>query len=117
MQTHLFICIALIAAAAVASKSACAQPYPSRPVHIVVPFAQPWQSDQLRVIGFGTTRLPKYPDVPTLAESGLPGYEAGSWYGPAAPKGTPPDIIATLNAETRRIFADPAFRDTGLKPE
>jgi tripartite-type tricarboxylate transporter receptor subunit TctC len=79
--------------------------------------AQPWQSGQLRVLGFGsTTRLAQYPDVPTLAESGLPGYEAGSWYGLAAPKGTPPEIIAALNAETRRIFEDPAFRDTVLAP-
>jgi tripartite-type tricarboxylate transporter receptor subunit TctC len=79
--------------------------------------AQPWQSGQLRVLGFGsTTRLAQYPDVPTLAESGLPGYEAGSWYGLAAPKGTPPEIIAALNAETRRIFEDPGFRDTVLAP-
>jgi tripartite-type tricarboxylate transporter receptor subunit TctC len=79
--------------------------------------AQPWQSGQLRVLGFGsTTRLAQYPDVPTLAESGLPGYEAGSWYGLAAPKGTPPEIIATLNAETQRIFEDPAFRDRVLAP-
>jgi tripartite-type tricarboxylate transporter receptor subunit TctC len=34
----------------------------------------------------------------------------------AAPKGTPPEIIAALNAETRRIFEDPAFRDTVLAP-
>ena len=79
--------------------------------------AQPWQSGQLRVLGFGSaTRLAQYPDVPTLAESGLPGYEAGSWYGLAAPRGTPPEIIATLNAETRRIFEDPGFRDTVLAP-
>ena len=77
--------------------------------------AQPWQSGQLRVLGFGsTTRLAQYPDVPTLAESGLPGYEAGSWYGLAAPEGTPPEIIATLNAETRRIFEDPAIPRHGV---
>ena len=39
------------------------------------------------------------PDVPTLAESGLPGYEAGSWYGILAPAGTPRAIVARLNAE------------------
>src|SRR3984893_10769140 len=78
---------------------------------------QPWQAGSLKVLGFGSTsRLAQYPDVPTLAESGLPGYEAGSWYGLAAPKGTPPEIIATLNAETRRIFEDPGFRDTVLAP-
>ena len=80
--------------------------------------AQPWQSGQLRVLGFGSpARLPQYPDVPTLAESGLPGYEAGSsWYGLAAPKGTPADIINLINAQTRRIFDEPSFREQFLAP-
>ena len=78
---------------------------------------QAWQAGQLKVLGFGSsTRLPQYPDVPTLAESGLPGYEAGSWYGLAAPKGTPPDVVARLNAETQRIFNDPAFGEKFLAP-
>jgi tripartite-type tricarboxylate transporter receptor subunit TctC len=72
--------------------------------------AQPWQAGTLRVLGFGSTaRIARFPEVPTLAESGLPGYEAGSWYGLAAPKGTPPDIVMKLNAEARRIFNDQAF--------
>ena len=54
--------------------------------------------------------------MPTLAESGLPGYEAGSWYGLAAPKGTPPEIIAKLNAQTQRIFNDDGFREKFLAP-
>jgi tripartite-type tricarboxylate transporter receptor subunit TctC len=79
--------------------------------------AQSWQAGTLKVLGFGsTTRLAQYPEVPTLAESGLPGYEAGSWYGLAAPKGTPPEIVAKLNGETQRIFNDPAFRDKFLAP-
>ena len=79
--------------------------------------AQPWQAGQLRVLGFGSAaRLAQYPDVPTLAESGLPGYQAGSWYGLAAPKGTPRDVVAKLNAETQRIFNDPGFRDRFLTP-
>ncbi len=79
--------------------------------------AQPWQAGQLKVLGFGSTsRIPQYPDVPTLAESGLPGYEAGSWYGLFAPAGTPPAIVEKINAETQRIFADPAFRDRVLAP-
>jgi tripartite-type tricarboxylate transporter receptor subunit TctC len=73
--------------------------------------AQPWQAGQLKVLGFGSReRLAQYPDVPTLSESGLPGYEAGSWYGLAAPKGTPREVIAKLNAQTREIFSDPAFQ-------
>ena len=78
---------------------------------------QAWQAGQLKVLGFGSTaRIPQYPDVPTLAESGLPGYEAGSWYGLAAPKGTPREIATKLNAETQRIFNDPAFREKFLAP-
>jgi tripartite-type tricarboxylate transporter receptor subunit TctC len=79
--------------------------------------AQPWQSGQLKMLGFGSpARLAQYPDVPTLSESGLPGYEAGSWYGLAAPKGTPADVVDKLNAQTQRIFNDPAFRDKFLAP-
>jgi tripartite-type tricarboxylate transporter receptor subunit TctC len=67
--------------------------------------AQPWQDGKLRVLGFGSTqRLPQFPDVPTLAESGLPGFEAGSWYGLAAPNGTPRDIVDKIAADTQKIF-------------
>ena len=69
------------------------------------------------MLGFGSTaRIAQYPEVPTLAESGLPSYEAGSWYGLTAPKGTPPEIVAKLNAQVQRIFNDPAFRDKFLAP-
>jgi len=79
--------------------------------------AQPWQAGQLNVLGFGSSeRLVQYPDMPTLSESGLAGYEAGSWYGLAAPKGTPPEVIAKLNAQTREIFNDPAFQAKFLAP-
>ncbi|HEY7298251.1 MAG TPA: tripartite tricarboxylate transporter substrate binding protein [Xanthobacteraceae bacterium] len=79
--------------------------------------AQPWQAGQLRVLGFGSAkRIPQFPDVPTLAESGLPGYEAGSWYGLVAPKGTPREIVDKINAETRRIFNDPQFVEKMLAP-
>ena len=79
--------------------------------------AQPWQAGKLNVLGFGSNaRIAKYPEVPTLAEGGLPGYETGSWYGLAAPKGTPREVIGKLNAETQRIFNDPAFREKFLAP-
>jgi tripartite-type tricarboxylate transporter receptor subunit TctC len=79
--------------------------------------AQPWQAGQLKVLGFGSAaRIPRFPDVPTLAESGLPNFEAGSWYGLAAPKGTPPEIAEKLGAATQKIFADPEFRDKFLAP-
>ncbi len=79
--------------------------------------ASPWQAGKLKVLGFGSkTRLPEYPDVPTLAESGLPGYEAGSWYGLVAPRGTPREIVDKINGETQRIFNDPQFRAKVLAP-
>lgn len=68
----------------------------------------------------GTERTPMLPDVPTVAESGLPGYEGVGWFGLVAPKGTPPDIIHKLNAEVNRILSSPDVRkrltDEGSKP-
>ena len=79
--------------------------------------AQPWQAGQLKVLGFGSTsRIAEFPNVPTLAENGLPGYEAGSWYGLFAPKGIPRAVVDKLNEETRRIFNDPQFREKVLAP-
>jgi tripartite-type tricarboxylate transporter receptor subunit TctC len=48
------------------------------------------------------------PDVPTIAESGLPGYEAYSWSGVMAPKGTPPDIVKRVNADLVKVLSDQA---------
>jgi tripartite-type tricarboxylate transporter receptor subunit TctC len=77
---------------------------------------QNWQAGKVKVLGFGSSaRLPQYPDVPTVAES-LPDFAAGSWYGLAAPKGTPREIVDKLSAETLKIFSDPAFRDQYLAP-
>ncbi|NMJ43509.1 tripartite tricarboxylate transporter substrate binding protein [Roseomonas sp. JC162] len=50
------------------------------------------------------------PEMPTLAEQGLPGYEAYTWSGIFAPAGTPPDTVARLNAAVREAVADPALR-------
>lgn len=49
------------------------------------------------------------PDVPTVAESGAPNYDATSWYGIFAPAGTPPQAVAALNKAINAGFADPAF--------
>ncbi|MGA8076096.1 MAG: tripartite tricarboxylate transporter substrate binding protein [Xanthobacteraceae bacterium] len=49
------------------------------------------------------------PGVPAMAEF-LPGYEANGWYGLVAPKGTPPDVVATLNKQVNAALADPAMR-------
>jgi tripartite-type tricarboxylate transporter receptor subunit TctC len=54
------------------------------------------------------------PDLPTIAEAGVPGYDAVGWFGLIAPAGTPRDIVAKLNAETVRIMALPEVRDRAL---
>lgn len=55
-------------------------------------------------------RSAAFPEVPTIAEAGVPGYEASAWYGLFAPAGTPPAVIAKLNAEVVRALNDPALR-------
>jgi tripartite-type tricarboxylate transporter receptor subunit TctC len=75
-----------------------------------------FEAGTLKLVGFGSAaRLEQFPNAPTIAES-LPGYEAASWYGFAAPKGTPREIVEKLSAETQKIFADPAFREKFLAP-
>lgn len=54
-------------------------------------------------------RSPALPDVPTVAET-VPGYEASAWFGAAAPKGTPPAVIARLNREINAALVDPAMK-------
>jgi tripartite-type tricarboxylate transporter receptor subunit TctC len=57
------------------------------------------------------TRAPALPDVPTVAESGLPGFEASSWFGILAPAGTSPAIIAKINGEVAKWLASPEGKD------
>jgi tripartite-type tricarboxylate transporter receptor subunit TctC len=61
------------------------------------------------------------PEVPTVAESGLPGFEASTWFAVTAPAGTPPAIIAKLNAEIVKAFTLPEIRNrllaAGVEPE
>ena len=69
------------------------------------------RSGQLRLIGVTTAnRLPQFPDVPTVAESGLPGFFFNSWFAILAPAGTPKDVIARLNAEVLQALVDPEVR-------
>ncbi|MSQ70204.1 MAG: tripartite tricarboxylate transporter substrate binding protein [Betaproteobacteria bacterium] len=56
-------------------------------------------------------RFPGLPDVPTIAESGYPGYDFSVWYAFIAPAGTPAPVVARLNAEINRILRDPAMKE------
>jgi tripartite-type tricarboxylate transporter receptor subunit TctC len=58
----------------------------------------------------GPTRSPLLPGVPTVSESGLPGYEGLGWFGLMVPKGTPEDVIKKLNGEVNRILQTPDVR-------
>src|SRR5450631_4403371 len=66
---------------------------------------------QLRLIGVATAkRLRQFPDVPTISESGLPGFAFSSWFAILAPARTPKDIVARLNAEVLKALADDDVR-------
>jgi tripartite-type tricarboxylate transporter receptor subunit TctC len=71
----------------------------------------------LRAIAVSSAKRSRsLPDVPTVAESGFPGFEAGSWFGFFGPKGTPPEVIATLNRHVNEIVAVPAV-EAGMVKE
>jgi tripartite-type tricarboxylate transporter receptor subunit TctC len=70
------------------------------------------RSGRLRALGITTaTRAPLLPDIPTVAETGLPGYEAVSWFGFMAPTGTPKEVIARLHKEIVAILNQPEVRE------
>ncbi len=80
------------------------------------------ESGRLRAIAVSTTkRLSGMPNLPTIAESGVPGYDSGVWYAMLAPKGTPQNIIARLHEEYRKVLADPGIRSfltkSGVEPD
>ncbi|GAB1575871.1 tripartite tricarboxylate transporter substrate binding protein [Bordetella petrii] len=79
--------------------------------------------DDGRVKALATTgkeRSPVFPDLPTVSEAGLPGYEANIWLGLLAPKGTAPEIVAKLNRAIGEIAGDPQveqqWRKDGVSP-
>jgi len=69
------------------------------------------QSGKLKVLGISKgVRMPLVGDMPTLAEQGLPGFESGTWQGVLVPAGTPPAVVARLNAELIKVIRSPAIR-------
>jgi len=66
------------------------------------------RSGRLKVLGIGSEkRLATLPDTPTIAESGLPGYEASNWWGIIAPAGTPSAVVKRLHTETAAVLKLP----------
>jgi len=79
---------------------------------------QPAAEKRLKVLGVGSPkRIAQLPDTPTVAESGVPGYEAGTWFGLATTGGTPPDVVAKISAEVQKILSDPAFQQKFMAPQ
>src|SRR5437867_9948827 len=79
---------------------------------------QPRRPGQFNIFGIGSSkRLPAAAEIPTVAESGLPGYEASTWFGLFAPAGTPREIVEKINVEVATILADPQFREKFLAPQ
>ncbi|HXQ84653.1 MAG TPA: tripartite tricarboxylate transporter substrate binding protein [Xanthobacteraceae bacterium] len=77
-----------------------------------------FRAGQIKMLGVGSPkRMPLVPDVPTVSESGLPGYQATAWFGLFGPAGTPRDIVMKVDKEAIRIFSDPEFRARFLDPQ
>jgi tripartite-type tricarboxylate transporter receptor subunit TctC len=74
--------------------------------------AGPVRAGQLRALAVAAPkRVPAFPDLPTAAEAGLPGYEVSTWYGIFAPKGTPPDVVTRMTKELRAALQMPATKE------
>jgi len=70
------------------------------------------KAGKLKLLAVGSPkRSPQYPDVPTMDEAGLKGFDADSWFGFYAPAGTPPAVVTKLNAEINKILRSPAFAE------
>ncbi|QCK84584.1 tripartite tricarboxylate transporter substrate binding protein [Phreatobacter aquaticus] len=76
---------------------------------VVLPLAQAGRLRGLAVSG--KRRIAAAPELPTVAEAALPGFDASQWYGIVAPAGTPVDVVETLNAEIRKALAAPELAE------
>ncbi|MPZ56786.1 MAG: tripartite tricarboxylate transporter substrate binding protein [Rhizobiales bacterium] len=71
----------------------------------------------VKALGIGSPkRIDAFPDLPTIDESGVPGYEAAGWFGLVAPAGTPREIVAKLNADIQRVVTSAEFKEKFLTP-
>jgi len=77
-----------------------------------------YKAGQIKMLGVGAPkRMPLVPEVPTVSESGLPGYEATAWFGLFGPAGLPQDVVMKVDQDVIKIFSDPAFRARFLDPQ
>ena len=71
-----------------------------------------WKAGRVRLLGVTTrSRVSAVPDVPTIAEAGLPGYESYTWFGLFGPKGLPADVVSKVNAAVKDALETPAVRE------
>ncbi len=78
----------------------------------VLTVLQHYKSGKLRVLGVGSAnRSPSMPDIPTVIEAGLPGYETSAWYGMYAPAATPKEIVTKIQREIARISSQPDIKE------
>jgi len=77
-----------------------------------------WKAGKVRMLAVGAKkRLADLAEIPTVGESGLPDFEAVSWFALYGPAGMPAEIVAKLNGEVRSLFADPEVRKSFLAPQ
>jgi tripartite-type tricarboxylate transporter receptor subunit TctC len=82
----------------------------------VLTVLQHYKSGKLRVLGVGgKNRSPSMPDIPTVVEAGLPGYEISAWYGLYGPAGMPKDVADKIQKEIARISTQPEVKDRLLQ--
>src|SRR5437868_9318281 len=73
------------------------------------------RAGRLRLIAAATpNRIPRLPELPTIAESGVPGFEAGTWFALAGPAGMPREVTYAIYNEVKKVLNDPAFRERSL---
>lgn len=79
------------------------------------------QAGKVRALAVcGTTRSPLFPELPTMAEAGVPGFDASAWFGLVAPAKTPPEVLKTITDATKAALSQPEmvkkFADLGAEP-
>src|SRR5919198_310603 len=88
-----------------------------------VPASYPGTPDSATVGRFGSrgmrfgvaaatpNRIPRLPNLPTVAESGVPGYEAGTWFALAGPAGMPREVTYSIYNEVKKVLNEPSFKE------